>query len=163
MTGRDQKMTVRMAKEALLPVLAAYNLQLVDIEYVREQQGWVLRIFIDKQGGITLDDCADLSEELGDLFEAKGAIDGPYHLEVSSPGLDRRVRDPLDFERFAGSRIKVKTVAPVGGRKVFSGVLRGMKGDSVAVDVDGATFEIPIGEIEKANLRYDWDANKGKQ
>ena len=162
MAKRDPKMTVTMVKEAVLPVLAAYNLQLVDLEYVREPLGWVLRIFIDKQGGVTLDDCADLSDELGDLFEAKGIVDGPHNLEISSPGLDRRVRFPVDFERFAGSRVKVKTVAPVGGRKVFSGVLRGMKGDNVVVDIDGTLFEIPIGEIEKANLKYDWDAKKGE-
>ncbi|MFA6033101.1 MAG: ribosome maturation factor RimP [Myxococcota bacterium] len=151
------KETVRRAREVILPVVARYNYQLVEVEFVQEPYGAVLRLYIDKLGGITLEDCAKLSDEVGDLLEAKGTVDGAYHLEVSSPGVDRRVRDPLDFDRFAGSKVKIKCDAPVNGRKMFTGILKGMDGDCVAVDVDGTVFKLPIDLIEKANLKHDWD------
>jgi len=149
----------RRVKEAILPVIAERNYQLVDIEFVREGRGQVLRIFLDKQGGINVEDCADVSRELGDILDVKNIIETSYHLEISSPGLDRRVRDPADFERFSGRRIKIKTEQPINGRRHFSGMLRGVKGDNVTMECDGAEIEIPIEIIEKANLTHEWNDN----
>lgn len=153
---RNAKLVVRRVREAILPALSQRNLQLVDLEYLRDPRGWILRIFLDREGGITVDDCAHVSDEVGDLLDAKGVMDGPYHLEISSPGLDRRVRDPLDFDRFAGRAIKVRTEAPVDGKTSFTGTLRGMDGDHVVVEVDGKEHRLPIDAIEKANLKYEW-------
>lgn len=153
---RNAKLVVRRVREAILPALAQRNLQLVEIEYLRDPRGWILRIFLDREGGITVEDCARVSDEVGDLLDVKGVMDGPYHLEISSPGLDRRVRDPLDFDRFAGRTIKVRTEAAVGGKSSFTGTLRGMDGDHVVVDVDGTEHRIPIDSIEKANLKHEW-------
>jgi ribosome maturation factor RimP len=152
--------TLKKVKEAILPVLSRRGLQLVDMEFVREHQGRVLRIFLDKEGGITLDDCSDVSGEMGDVLDVADIIGERYHLEISSPGLDRRVRDPLDFNRFAGRMIKVKMTDPVEGRRAFSGVLLGMEGESAAVEVDGRKFLLPLESIEKANLKYEWEEDE---
>jgi ribosome maturation factor RimP len=154
--NRTVKETVRQVRQVILPLLAEYNYQLVDCEYVREHQGWVLRIFLDRHGGITVEDCAEISDEIGDVLDVKGVFETSYRLEVSSPGLDRRVRDPADFDRFAGSQIRLRTEVPVQGRRQFSGTLLGMAGDAVAVEADGETFRIPLEAIEKANLKYQW-------
>ncbi|MBI5529121.1 MAG: ribosome maturation factor RimP [Deltaproteobacteria bacterium] len=154
---RGSKETLRRVREAILPVLAQRNIQLVDAELVREPRGLTLRVFIDREGGITVEDCADFSGEVGDVLDVKGIIDTRYHLEVSSPGLDRRVRDPIDFERFAGRDVRVRTEEPVEGRRNFAGTLRGTDGGCVLVEEEGKTFRIPLENIEKASLKYEWN------
>jgi ribosome maturation factor RimP len=159
---RSSKETLRRVRDAILPVLAQRNFQLVDAEFVREPQGFTLRIFIDREGGITVEDCADFSGEVGDILDVKGIIETRYHLEVSSPGLDRRVREAADFDRFAGREIRVRTEEPIDGQRNFSGTLKGMDGDDVIVECDGRTFRIPRESIERANLKYDWDRENEK-
>jgi ribosome maturation factor RimP len=154
---RGSREILQQARAAILPVLARCNYQLVDIEYVREPMGWVLRVFIDKEGGITIEECALVSGEIGDVLDAGSIVDGRYHLEISSPGLDRRVRDPIDFDRFAGRQVRIKSEIPLEGRRNFAGLLKGMDGDSVVVEIDGCEHRVPIDSIEKANLKHEWD------
>src|SRR5690242_16065104 len=90
------------------PMLAQENAELVDLTYLKEGPRWVLRVFMDKEGGITLDDCAYFSERIGSLVDASGAVDRSYVLEVSSPGLDRVIKKEKDFARFAGKAVKVR-------------------------------------------------------
>jgi ribosome maturation factor RimP len=135
------------------PLARSLGLELVDVEYLREGPSWIVRVFIDKPGGVLLDDCSALSHALGAALDVDEVVGTAYSLEVSSPGLERRLKKPADFERFAGKRIKVKTFAPLGGgQKNFQGVLVGFADHQVEIEVDGKAVRIPLAAIAKAHL-----------
>jgi ribosome maturation factor RimP len=138
------------------PALLAQGLELVDVEYQREAPGWVLRIYIDREGGVQIGDCAEASRELGTLLEVRDLIPNSYVLEVSSPGLTRPLKKIEDFERFRNHRVKIKTSQPVEGRRNFKGTLRGVEEDRVQVEVDGRAYAIPRKSIAKANLEIEF-------
>lgn len=141
---------VRAIAEAILPEA---GLELVEVEFRREAPGWVLRLYIDRPGGVTLDDCQRVSEELGDHLDVADVIDHPYHLEVSSPGLDRPLTREADFLRFAGREARIGTREAVDGRKSFRGRLAGLEADRVLLDLpEGARVAIPRDLILKARL-----------
>ncbi len=141
-------------EQAVTPVLARDGYELVLIEYV--PRGAVLRLFIDREGGVTIDDCARVSQTVGDLLDAEGISDripGRYHLEVSSPGLDRPLVRPRDFQRFAGQDVTVTTREPLeGGRKNFKGKLAQAGDRDCQVVVDGQPYTIPYDIIARAKL-----------
>jgi ribosome maturation factor RimP len=147
---------INAVQEILNPLLLQEGLELVDIEYRGEGRGRVLRIYIDKEGGVTIGDCTKISRELGALLDVHDIIPGSYTLEVSSPGLDRALKKPKDFERFRGRKVKIKTKVYIGERRVFIGKLLDFKNDVVSVEVDRNIYLIPYGEIEKANLELDF-------
>lgn len=145
----------------ILPVVEDHGLELVEVEYQREGRDWFVRIFIDKIGGVTLDDCADLSREVDDLLEVEELITHAYRLEVSSPGLDRPLKQASDYQRFAGEPVKLKTyesLDPDGRghkRKTFTGLLAGIEGQTVKIeqtDRKGGIVELQLTQIAKANL-----------
>jgi ribosome maturation factor RimP len=131
------------------------DLELVDVEYVKEASGWVLRVYIDKPTGVDLEDCRTVSEALDIRLDEADPIPGPYCLEVSSPGLERPLKKPADFERFAGRKVQIRTYGAIHGRKRFEAVLNGLKGDSVVLEWEGETIEIPLELIAKANLALE--------
>lgn len=134
-------------------VAVAEGLELVDVELVGRGRNAVLRIFLDKPGGITLRDCERVSRQVGAILDVEDVIPNRYTLEVSSPGLDRRLVKPADYERFAGKRIKLALKTPLAGRRRFHGTLRGILDGRIQLEEDnGETIEIEHGEIEKANL-----------
>ncbi len=141
-------------EQAVTPVLAAAGYELVLIEYV--PRGAVLRLYIDREGGVTVDDCAKVSQTVGDLLDAEGISDripGRYHLEVSSPGLDRPLVKPRAFQRFAGQEVTVTTREPLaGGRKNFKGQLAQAGERDCQVVVDGTPYVIPYDVIARAKL-----------
>jgi ribosome maturation factor RimP len=137
-------------------ILGEMGFELVDVEYVSNQGRWVLRLFIDKEGGVTIDDCARVSGELGDLIDVKNFIDHSYVLEVSSPGLDRPLKKEKDILKAMNRRIKLKMVTPVKGRRNYSGYLRDFKDGTVHLDTDGGLVALPWREVEKANLIYEF-------
>jgi len=143
-------------RQATLPILQSQGLELVDLEYQREAQGWVLRFYIDREGGITVEDCAEVSGELGAVLEVRNLITNPYVLEVSSPGLTRPLRKPEDFDKYRNRLAKVKTFEPVEGRRNFKGTLLGLEGGKVHLEVGGRIFEIPLPSIAKANLEIEF-------
>lgn len=143
-------------RQAAEPILQAYGLELVEVEYQRESQGWVLRVFLDREGGVTIDDCAQVSRELGTILDVREIIPNPYVLEVSSPGLTRPLKKPEDFQKYRNHLVKVKTFEPVEGRRNFKGTLLGLEGDLVRVDVDGQGYGIPLKSIAKANLEIEF-------
>ena len=138
------------------PVLKSQGMELVDAEYQREARGWVLRVYIDREGGVNIDDCAEVSRELGTLLEVRDLIPNSYMLEVSSPGLTRPLKKLEDFQKYRNHLVKIKTFAPVEGRRNFKGKLLGVEGDLVQVEVDGRGYGIPQRSIAKANLEIEF-------
>jgi ribosome maturation factor RimP len=128
------------------------GLELVQLEYRRERGGRIMRLFVDKPGGVTLEDCAAVSRELGDLLDVHLPDLGPYRLEVSSPGPNRPLAQEADFERFRGQRAKIRTRSPIDGQKNFSGVLEGLSDGKVRMDTGRSTVAIPLDAILKAFL-----------
>ncbi len=153
----NRKEIVKAVWELAEPVVLSKGLELVDIEFRRERQGWVLRIYIDRPGGVTIGDCVRVSEILSDLLDAKDFIHHAYNLEVSSPGLNRPLRKREDFERFAGDKVKIVLKNPLEGRKNFTGLLRGLKEDKVLLEIEGRMWELPLQEIKKAHIKYEFD------
>jgi len=138
--------------ELIEPSLLAKGLELVDVEFKKEGKNWVLRVFIDKEGGVTLEDCQKISSFVGDLVEVEEVIEPAYTMEVSSPGLNRVLKKEKDFIRFSGKKICVQCHAPLNGRKKFTGILKDFKNQSIRLEVDGQLQIISINRVAKANL-----------
>ena len=143
---------VNQARPLAESLCDAQGLELVHIEYLRERGGRVMRLTIDKPGGVTLEDCAAVSRELGDILDVHLPDIGRYHLEVSSPGPRRRISREADFERFRGHRAKIRTLNPINGQKNFSGVLEGLSAGTVTLNTGQAMVAIAIDAISKAYL-----------
>ncbi len=141
------------------PVALSEGLELIHVECIKMHSRWVFRLFLDKEDGVTLDDCTTVSNQLGDILDVHDLSHGPYTLEVSSPGLDRPISRDCDFEKFRGARVKIKTHVKIDGMKNFQGILLGyMEEDGrkvVRIDVAGKISSIPKNEIAKANLMDD--------
>ena len=157
------------------PVIEGAGYELVDLEWKREAGAWVLRFFIDKPGGphaagqgITLDGCAEVSSELSTTLDVSEALPGSdtYSLEVSSPGIDRPLRRVQDFQRSIGQKVRIRTQRPLGsppGRRNYAGSLVEVVATEppvLMVDVGDRTCEVPLSEIEKAHLEYDFEDGK---
>lgn len=137
------------------PILSNGGMELVDVEYRREGRGWVLRLYIDKQGGVTLDDCAHISQEVGRSLDVEDFILIPYALEVSSPGLNRLLKNEKDFVKYLNHFIKVKTFDPIESRRNFRGKLLGVSQQGIEIEIDGAIVHIPLPNVAKANLEVE--------
>lgn len=124
------------AEQLILPILEENHFELADMEYIKEAGSWYLRAYIDKEGGITIDDCELVSRAFSDLLDQEDFIEDSYILEVSSPGLLRPLKKDRDFQRKLGERIEIKTFAAVDGKKEFEGVLKGFEKDSITVETD---------------------------
>lgn len=134
------------------PLCASEGLELVHVEFQREANGRILRLYIDKPEGINLDDCAGVSRQMGDILDVNLEEIGPYSLEVTSPGPERPLAKYEDFERFKGSRVKLKTSRPFNGQKNFTGILRGISGEQVTLQIGQEDIVIPYQDISKARL-----------
>jgi ribosome maturation factor RimP len=142
------------------PLFEEMNLELVDLEYRREPQGWVLRFFLDKEGGITLDDCAVASRQISSLLDVEDAIPTAYNLEVSSPGLDRPLKKRADFERFTDHLVKIKTIDAIDvdgsdrRRKTLSGRILSLEQDCIVIALQDrqAEVRVPLSNIDAAHL-----------
>ncbi len=141
------------------PVAASEGMDLIHVECVKMQTRWIVRLYLDKENGVTLDDCTAVSNQLGDVFDINDLLKGAYTLEVSSPGFDRPISRDQDFEKYKRSRVNIKTGAKIEGMRNFRGTLvdyieeQGRK--IVLMDIAGKAYRIPRGEIIKANLAAD--------
>lgn len=146
-------MVVERVKAIAQPVLQELGMELVEVEFRREAGGWILRLYLDKRGGVTLGDCQRVSEEVSDLLDVESLLEHPYTLEVSSPGLNRPLSREADFIRFAGQRARVNTSQAIGGQRRFLGILKGYEGGQVMLErEDGTVVLIPYALISKAQL-----------
>lgn len=128
------------------------SLSLYDVEIAREGPRILLRVFVEREDGVHLSDITTFSRRFGATLEVEDPMDGPYVLEVSSPGVTRRLRRPEHFERSLGKRVRVNLAAPREGRRHLVGELSGCDGEGIEVMADGTTYRVPYGEIRKANL-----------
>jgi ribosome maturation factor RimP len=134
------------------PVCISEGLELIQVEYQRESTGRILRLFVDKSGGVKLDDCVVVSRQLNDILDVHLEAVGPYNLEVTSPGPERPLARKYDFDKFKGHRSKIKTIQPLDGRRNFTGMLLGISADVVSLEVDGQVVAIDYANISKARL-----------
>jgi ribosome maturation factor RimP len=167
MSAMGLEPVAEQARRLLEPIIGREGYELVEVEWAREGPAWVLRIFVDRPGGVTIEHCQELSRTLGPVLDVEDFLSAPYNLEVSSPGLDRPLRKPADFDRFAGRRAHVKTFGPIasasGPRKNWTGTLKGFREGAVEIEVDGILHRVPHDKIAKAHLEYDFEADMRKK
>ena len=140
MTKREEY--EQKTEKLLMPIMEANGFELVDVEYVKEAGNWYLRAYIDKPGGITVDDCAVVNRELGDLLDRDDFIDESYILEVSSPGLGRPLKKERDFIRSKGEEVEIRTYRMVDRQKEFRGVLKAWDKDTVTIETEDGQEQI---------------------
>ncbi len=138
------------------PAIAALGFELVGVEYMPQGRHSLLRIYIDHEDGITVDDCGDVSHQVSAVLDVEDPIRGEYTLEVSSPGMERPLFKLEHYVRFADNLAEIRLHAPLNGRRKFKGRIQGVEGDEVIVDVDGDELRFAIDNIEKAHLIHEW-------
>jgi ribosome maturation factor RimP len=160
----DRSAVTQRVWELSEPLALTRGLEVVDVQYRPEGGRQILRLLVDRpDGGVTLEQLAALSRELGDVLDAHDAVPGRYQLECSSPGLNRPLIRPAHFERAIGALVRVRTRTPIDGRRQFKGTLQAATGDTVSVqDVDAGTVVIPLADIEKAHTEYDFSRPTGR-
>lgn len=145
------------AEELLLPLVREHQFELVDVEYVREAGNWYLRAYIDKAGGITVDDCEVISRAFGDLLDEHDFIEESYILEVSSPGLGRPLKKDKDFARSIGEEVEVRTFRPVQHQKEFTGILKAYDKEKIVIELENEeSMEFQRADIALVRLAFDF-------
>ena len=153
---------VKQVEHFAKPLVSSLGMELVEIEFKREGRTMVLRLYIDREGGVSLDDCAAVSRELSAVLDVEETVPGKYALEVSSPGLNRPLKTLEDYQRYTGRLIKIKTREPLADdqgnlRKTFLGELEGIEGDFVRMRLrEGQKARIPLDSVAKANLEFEF-------
>lgn len=150
------KKVTELTAELAAPVVAAQGCELWDVEYVKEAGSWYLRIFIDKEGGVSIDDCEAISRQVSDLLDEADPIEGSYTFEVSSAGAERPLKRPSDFARVQGSPVTVRLYKNRDGRKEFAGILAGYDDGAVLLDVGGTVMRFEKAETALVRLRVEF-------
>ena len=142
-------------REIVSRIAGSKGLDIIEITYKRESHAMVLRVIVDKAGGVTMDECGQINRELGTKLDEANFIDSHYIIEVASPGLDRTLKERRDFEGNLGKDIHVSTYAPIEGENVFTGKLIGLSEGMIVIEsAQGVTTEIPFDKIAKARLEF---------
>jgi len=144
-----------MVEKFVEEIVTGSAIELVDVEYVKERE-WYLRVFLDKEGGIEIEDCQWVSERLEAKFEELDPIKESYYLEVSSPGLDRALRKDRDFIRHIGDKIEISTFKTLNGEKKFVGILKCLNDGTISIDVNGAEVNIPRDQASQVRLYLEF-------
>ncbi|MCF2681385.1 MAG: ribosome maturation factor RimP [Dorea sp.] len=144
-------------EEILQPIVEEHGFELVDVEYVKEGSNWYLRAYIDKPGGITVNDCETVSRKLSDILDEKDYIDDAYILEVSSPGLGRPLKKEKDFKRSLGEEVEIRTYRMIEKQKEFTGILRAYDETTVTIEMENGTEKtFEKGNIALIRLAFDF-------
>ena len=152
-TGR----IVERIRQILEPIAGPAGIEIVDVTLHNESGRWILRVTIDQEGGVTVDSCTFINRELGVHMDVEDLIPVRYYLEVSSPGLDRPLKDERDFERFAGRLVLIRTHRSVGGRKKIRGTLEGLRDGVITVRLEeGVSVQVPLEDVSSARLDFDF-------
>jgi ribosome maturation factor RimP len=137
------------------PVVTSLGYELVGAEFLMQGHSGLLRVYIDAEEGVQLNDCQRVSHQLSGVLDVEDVIKGKYQLEVSSPGLDRPLFTVEHFERFQGHKARLKLAVPLDGQRKFKGILKGVKNDQVLLEIDSEEVSLPLSAIDKANLIPD--------
>ncbi|MGD1152202.1 MAG: ribosome maturation factor RimP [Syntrophales bacterium] len=147
-------------RQLIEPVIESEDMEIIDVECLKMKFRWLVRIYIDKEGGVTVGDCSEISKQVGDILDVYDVLPGSYTLEVSSPGLDRPLTRDKDFIKYRGSTVRIKTGEKLDGVKNFHGKLNDYLDENGAktliVDVSGKTYRIPRDMVVKAHLVYEF-------
>jgi ribosome maturation factor RimP len=146
------------AETLIRPVIEGSGLELVDVAFRRESGRRILRVIVDREGGVDVDTIAELAEKVSRRLDVEGFAPGPYALEVTSPGIERSLKGPRDFERRVGDTVKVKTTRPVDGRTKITGELVSADDDGIVVSAVGGELRVRHVDIVSARTVVDWDA-----
>ena len=138
------------------PIVEGAGCSLWDVEYVREAGEWFLRVYIDKEGGVSIDDCEAVSRPLSDALDEADPIEGSYVLEVSSAGADRALKKPEHFQQFLGTEVDVRLYRPLDGRKEYTGVLKEYAGGDVTIDAGGAPRTFAKKDVAQVRLHVEF-------
>ena len=150
--SKKEKNIIKQIEVLAEPLCESEGLELVHVEYLREPAGRILRLYIDRTGGIALDDCVNVSRQLNDLLDVHLDDIGPYNLEVTSTGPERPLSKLQDYERFKGRKAKIKTWQPINGQKNFTGIILGVAAEQIKLSSNEKIVAIPFGDISKARL-----------
>ena len=145
------------AERLIADAIGSFGYELVHVEYQPRRDSSVLKIYIDRPGGVTVDDCQRVSRHVGVMLDVEDLIPHRYTLEVSSPGIERPLFKPEDYKRFSGKEVRLTTLEKIEGRKNFVGYLRGIEEGVVEFESEGKTIKVPFRSIRKANLVYRFD------
>ncbi len=149
----DMQRASAKLQEIVRNVVEPMGYELVGVEYLTGHEGGnLLRVYIDKEDGILVEDCAAVSHQLSGVLDVEDPVPGQYSLEVSSPGMDRPLFDAKDFERFVGRQVNVRLDASIGGRRKYKGLLLGLEDDQILVEVDGEVYPLFLDQIREARL-----------
>jgi len=140
----------------IAPVVESLDCELVGVEYGRQGNRGLLRVYIDKENGVDVADCQRVSHQLSGVLDVEDVVPGQYQLEVSSPGLDRPLFTLEHFEQFTGHKVKLKLVTPIDGQRKFRGTLQGVENEQVIVNIGENELVLALGAIDKANLIADF-------
>lgn len=153
----DDNSIVSQVWELATPLVVDEGLEIFDIDFRREGRGWILRLYLDKEGGPSLDDLTRVSRQLSDLFDVHDILQRAYTLEVSSPGINRLLTRPEHFYRYVGEKVRIRTREMIDGRKSYLGLLKQTNEEGVILIQDGMEVVIPYTLIERANYEHQWD------
>lgn len=159
-TDRKVKKSEAIVAELVGPTVEALGLQLWGVEHSQQGKYSLLRIYIEHEEGISVDDCERVSRQVSAILDVEDPISGEYTLEVSSPGVDRPLFAAEQYRQHLGDMVKIKTRGPVSGRRRFKGTIEAVADDVVTVDVGGETFELPLSDIDKAHIVYQLDSQE---
>ena len=150
--SKNEKKIIKQVETQAEPLCRSEGLELVHVEYQRESGGRILRLYIDRPEGVTLDDCVNVSRQLNDLLDVYLDDIGPYNLEVTSPGPERPLSKLQDYERFKGRMVKIKAIKPINNQKNFTGIILGITAELIKLSSKQQTVVIPFKDIYKARL-----------